>query len=641
MASPHLLLLVAALNGLRWTAGLQLYYYRQPIGTNTNSIQSWKVEGLATRIAQSAFSDNLDCNTTSNNGAGISWTGQVPFNPSWVQSLLNGKRLTLDSFNNINFGIYTCYDSATNESLNVNITSANPAIQAVSDVVTIEAGSSGQLKVYISGVPYPTSTDIAWLKVGPGGIKTEIKEPTVNFSSDHRTLLLTNIQDSDEGTYMCIVTQSFSPYPSANVIIQLAINVPTPVIQQPPNNISLQVSSNATLTCIFSGSPNINITWMRADMKLLPPQAQVVTSYNGTTTESTLHIPFIQPSDGGQYRCVATSTRAVVSATAAVMVHAGPDSNTTTITPSSTTDAIRTTRVVIAFVFVIIGTFLIAMCLSLVIILCQLKRRKTKRHSLLLQGIRLQSCTSSPTIEDIDPHDDVFSTGTSVSNTQPKSFPRGQRVSGSTSSSRGLLEAHDTCPSSTKGGARLPAIEEDAPTEPTPSEGARYSLPMEEHTSSAVPHYMLITPRGPTPLPSHHHTPSVNPTVAQYADLMPVPYLTPSLLTITTSASPELDPVGPTIGLSPRPWYENSNSSLRQVGIQDDIQPYATTSNLSIPLDPVAERTWGPPPPRPPSPLPGSQVPLPYMDPAPLRQTLERSSRHRSLSPVMSTGDLV
>ena len=100
---------------------------------------------------------------------------------------------------------------------------ANPAIQAVSDVVTIEAGSSGQLKVYVSGIPDPNSTDIAWFKVGPGGNTTELKEPTVNFSSDHRTLLLTNVQDSDGGTYRCIATQRFHLYPSANVIIQLTI----------------------------------------------------------------------------------------------------------------------------------------------------------------------------------------------------------------------------------------------------------------------------------------------------------------------------------------------------------------------------------------------------------------------------------
>ena len=102
---------------------------------------------------------------------------------------------------------------------------ANPAIQAVSDIVTIEAGSSGQLKVYVSGVPDPTSTSITWFKVGPGGNKTELNEPTVNFSSDHRTLLLSNVQDRDGGTYMCIVTQSVLPLHSSSIKVIIGKNV--------------------------------------------------------------------------------------------------------------------------------------------------------------------------------------------------------------------------------------------------------------------------------------------------------------------------------------------------------------------------------------------------------------------------------
>ena len=77
--------------------------------------------------------------------------------------------------------------------------------------------------MYVSGIPDPSSTAITWFKLGPGGTMTELREPTVNFSSDHRTLLLTNVQDSDGGTYMCIVTQNIPQYPSANVFITLAI----------------------------------------------------------------------------------------------------------------------------------------------------------------------------------------------------------------------------------------------------------------------------------------------------------------------------------------------------------------------------------------------------------------------------------
>ena len=77
--------------------------------------------------------------------------------------------------------------------------------------------------MYISGIPNPTSTDIAWFKVGPGGIKTELKEPTVNFSSDHRTLLLNNIEPEDGGIYQCIVSRSFLLYRSANVYINVTV----------------------------------------------------------------------------------------------------------------------------------------------------------------------------------------------------------------------------------------------------------------------------------------------------------------------------------------------------------------------------------------------------------------------------------
>ena len=75
--------------------------------------------------------------------------------------------------------------------------------------------------MYVSGVPDPTSTSITWFKVGPGGNKTELKEPTVNFSSDHRTLLLSNVQDSDGGVYGCAV--SLPSHPTVNVTMYINI----------------------------------------------------------------------------------------------------------------------------------------------------------------------------------------------------------------------------------------------------------------------------------------------------------------------------------------------------------------------------------------------------------------------------------
>ena len=88
-------------------------------------------------------------------------------------------------------------------------TTANPAIQAVSDVVNIEAGSSGQLKVYVSGIPNPSNDSITWFKLVPGEGPIEVNEPTVNFSSDRRTLLLTNVTTNE--IYQCLVSLSAFP----------------------------------------------------------------------------------------------------------------------------------------------------------------------------------------------------------------------------------------------------------------------------------------------------------------------------------------------------------------------------------------------------------------------------------------------
>ena len=109
--------------------GLQIYHYRQPIPPNINPTQSWMVERLATWIGLTTFSDNLDCNTTSSNGAGVGWTGPLAINAYWIQTVANGRRLVLDRFTNSDLGIYTCSDNTTNESVTINITSGEWYVQ--------------------------------------------------------------------------------------------------------------------------------------------------------------------------------------------------------------------------------------------------------------------------------------------------------------------------------------------------------------------------------------------------------------------------------------------------------------------------------------------------------------------------------
>ncbi|KAL5487276.1 hypothetical protein EMCRGX_G019858 [Ephydatia muelleri] len=283
--------------------GLQVYYYRN---SSVHPQEMWRVEGMATLFKTVTYVAYLLCNTTSNNGSGIIWMrGQVTVNSSLTEKLaMNGVLLLINDFTTNDLGDYTCFDSLSNSYLTINLTTANPAIQAVNDVVTIEAGSSGQLKVYVSAIPNPTSKDITWLKVGPGENTTELNTPTVNFSSDHRTLLLNNIEPEDGGIYKCIVSQSFLLYRSANVYINVIVLFPATITQQ-PSNLSLVQSANANLSCSATGSPAPNLTWRRTGGSGLPYSATIVTYGNSTTTTSTLSIVNTQLQDGGQYQCQA------------------------------------------------------------------------------------------------------------------------------------------------------------------------------------------------------------------------------------------------------------------------------------------------------------------------------------------------
>ena len=86
-------------------------------GLGPRPVQSWKVEGLATRIVQSAFSDNLDCPRV-----GLVLAGQ----DKWVSTLTGCSHWPMESvlfLTALPMLILASILRATNESLKVNITS--------------------------------------------------------------------------------------------------------------------------------------------------------------------------------------------------------------------------------------------------------------------------------------------------------------------------------------------------------------------------------------------------------------------------------------------------------------------------------------------------------------------------------------
>ena len=66
----------------------------------------------------------FDCNTTANNGSGITWLGPLPplFRVESIPTSSNGKRLSVAGITSDDLGVYTCLDSYTNTTTSVNIT---------------------------------------------------------------------------------------------------------------------------------------------------------------------------------------------------------------------------------------------------------------------------------------------------------------------------------------------------------------------------------------------------------------------------------------------------------------------------------------------------------------------------------------
>ena len=94
------------------------------------SIDSFEVIGLASIELEAGPSGNrptyfFDCNTTLNNGTGITWpyNGDAPrFRVEPIPTSSNGKRLSTSGITVSDLGVYTCLDTYTNTNVSINIT---------------------------------------------------------------------------------------------------------------------------------------------------------------------------------------------------------------------------------------------------------------------------------------------------------------------------------------------------------------------------------------------------------------------------------------------------------------------------------------------------------------------------------------
>ena len=97
---------------------LRVYQGRISITSNSQvEVEIYEVQGLATVELNSDITHYLDCNTSRNDGSGITWLGidgdsnfEVVETPNG-----NGKRLSLSGLRESDLGRYECVDMLTGE----------------------------------------------------------------------------------------------------------------------------------------------------------------------------------------------------------------------------------------------------------------------------------------------------------------------------------------------------------------------------------------------------------------------------------------------------------------------------------------------------------------------------------------------
>ncbi|KAK5868973.1 hypothetical protein PBY51_009940 [Eleginops maclovinus] len=140
------------------------------------------------------------------------------------------------------------------------------------------------LECVVSGSPAPAAK---WLKNG--------KEVTPGPSlQQNNNLLFVAVARSDEGSYICAAETQQGTVISANY----TVNVLEPAsITEGPTNLIVSPGSAARFTCVATGNPSPNITWLYNADPITPSDRFQISG-------SSLVITDVTPLDGGVFQCL-------------------------------------------------------------------------------------------------------------------------------------------------------------------------------------------------------------------------------------------------------------------------------------------------------------------------------------------------
>lgn len=176
--------------------------------------------------------------------------------------------------------------------------------QSGSSVLEMRGGQTAKLPCTIVPPSALQSVSIQWTKNG------QILSDSRFTQHLDGTLIVGPLRSEDSGVYTCTAsTQQQLEQRQLQLKVQADLRITTA-----PNNIQVSEGSTARLPCVVSGD-NVNIGWSRNGVPVRPDGRSILLSSDGS-----LILYNVKPSDEGTYTCNAYTGIYSVSATAEVRV---------------------------------------------------------------------------------------------------------------------------------------------------------------------------------------------------------------------------------------------------------------------------------------------------------------------------------
>ncbi|KAF0312793.1 Lachesin [Amphibalanus amphitrite] len=181
----------------------------------------------------------------------------------------------------------------------------NPSISFISKETVTDIGATALLKC---SVQFASESPVMWFKQASGHNVNDVPISTNNiliaqeprFSIDREgdtvTLKISDIQESDQGTYECRVQISVRESISGTVL--LAVRLKPVISDNSTRSVIVSEGETAEIACYATGFPTPEITWRRDNNFLLPTGKAI---HRGNV----LRMENIQKIARGTYYCVA------------------------------------------------------------------------------------------------------------------------------------------------------------------------------------------------------------------------------------------------------------------------------------------------------------------------------------------------